>query len=618
MKIICSILCCLLLCGCSSSKKTSAEEIASDFAVTWDAYDLDSDWSDETAETIRLQGNTIQYEGVHASITDSGITIKQAGTYRIHGTLDNGSIIIDDPKNAHIKIVLDDARITCDDHAPIYIKQADKVVLTLADGTDNTLEDGTVYHSEDTTDTTPSATIYSEDDLTINGNGSLRITANYNNAIQSKDDLKIVSGTLQITAANDGLVGRDLLAVKDASITLNSTGDAMKSTNEEQSQKGNIVMEGGTITIRSQADGIQAANGLYVYGGTIQITSGGGSVPHSDPLTFKDAPWETSANTEDTISTKGMKSENFTQITGGTLYLDSLDDAIHTNGILMIQGGSFQIKSGDDGIHADTSFTISQGTIVIEESYEGIESSILYLDGGDIHITASDDGLNAAGKTEDSDNKKESFTEDTSKQIFINGTYVYIDAGGDGIDSNGSITMSKGTVIINGPADNGNGALDFNGAFTISGGYLLAAGSSGMLQTPTDITNGNCIMAYFPSTSAPIHIQDESGKSILTFQPAKSIQSIILYSADLKTETTYEIYMNGVAEGTQKDGIYSEASYSSGTLYDTFTIQSNPTIIKDAQQTDTIPKHPNDMQNPDNMPPTSQEQPPQPPTERHP
>lgn len=617
MKMIWLILCCLLICGCSSSKETSTEEIASDLAVTWDAFDLDSDWSDETAETIRLQGDAIQYEGTHASITDSDITIKQAGTYRIHGTLENGSIIIDAPKNERIKIVLDDAHITCDDHAPIYIKQADKVVLTLADGTKNSLEDGTAYDSENTTDTTPSATIYSEDDLTINGNGNLRITANYNNAIQSKDDLKIVSGTIQITTVDDGLVGRDLLAVKGGTITLNSIGDAIKSTNEEQSQKGNIVIERGTITIRSQADGIQSANGLYVYGGTIQITSGGGSVSHFDPLTFKNAPWETSANTEDTISTKGMKSENFTQIAGGTLYLDSLDDAIHTNGILMIQGGSFQIKSGDDGIHADTSFTISQGTIVIEESYEGIESSVLHLDGGDIHITASDDGLNAAGKTEDADNKKDPFAEDTSKQIFINGTYVYIDAGGDGIDSNGSITMSKGTVIINGPVDNGNGALDFNGSFTISGGYLLAAGSSGMLQTPTDIMNGNCITAYFPSTSSPIHIQDEDGNSILTFQPAKSIQSIVLYSANLKTGTTYEIYGNGVAEGTQRDGVYSEASYSGGTLYDTFTIESNATIIKDAQQTNTIPEHPNDMQNPDKMPPTFQERNTQPPEDIH-
>lgn len=592
-KLLITLLCCVILYGCATKQESSIEETQIDSIVNWDENDLDSDYSDEDIQTITLKEDSIAFEGEGATISKTTITITKAGTYRVSGTILDGSIIVDTTSDALVRIILDDATITCANSSPIYIKQADKVLLTLADNTNNKLIDTANYVITDAIENEPSATIFSKDDLTINGSGALTIEANYNNGIQSKDDLKIVSGIIDVTSIDDGLVGKDLLAIKNADISLQTQSDGMKTTNIDESDKGNMAIEGGSIQITSQNDGMQAANGLYIYDGSFTIQSGGGSINNSQQATMDNGmPWGqwSSSSEEDSASAKGLKSTNLTEVTGGSFNLDTSDDAIHSNGILNISDGNISIQSGDDGLHADASLTIKGGDIDIQTSYEGIESSELFFLNGTIHVNASDDGINAGGGNDSSSTDgragQNEFRADATKQITIEGGYLYIDANGDGIDSNGNVTMSGGTVIVNGPEDNANGALDYNGDFIINGGYLLATGSSGMMQTPTDITNGNCAMINFTSNiTSLIHIQDSDGNDIVTYQPSKSVQSLVLYTSSFIQNSTYEIYTGGNAIGSNVDGLYDTADYTNGTLYDGFTTSSSITTIGSTQNT---------------------------------
>lgn len=592
-KLFTLLLCGVLLFGCSKQEETTPETTQTNSIVSYDEDDLDSDYSDENVQNITLKNDVISFDGSGANVSGSTITITKAGTYKVSGTLDDGSIIVDTTSESLVRIVLDNANINCSNSAPIYVKQADKVLLTLADKTTNSISDGSEYVFSDASSDEPNATIFSKDDLTINGTGSLEVSANYNNGIQSKDDLKIVSGTITVTSQDDGFVGKDLIAVRDGKITIDASGDGMKTTNIEDDTKGNLAIEGGTISITSQTDGIQSSNGLYIYDGDISISSGGGSVNSSKQTTMTNGnPWgnwdTSSSDEEDATSAKGLKSQNLLEISNGTFTLDTSDDSIHTNGTLQISNGTFTLESGDDGIHADTSLTISGGTIDILESYEGIESSELTFTGGNIHVKSSDDGLNAGGGNDASSTSgragQNEFSADTSKLITIEDGYIYIDAGGDGIDSNGNVIMNGGTVIVDGPVDGGNGALDFNGEFTIAGGYLIASGSSAMSQSPTTISNGSCVsIGFTSSTSSLIHIQDSDGKDIMTYQPSKNIQTLILYSATLSNGSSYDIYTDGSASGTAVDGLYTDSTYTEGSLYESFTINNSLTTVGSAQ-----------------------------------
>lgn len=591
MKQIIIFLCLMSLIGCTTKTENTEDLLESISIVDWDSDDLDDDYSDEDVQNITLKHNEIMYDGNDATVSGTTITITKAGSYAFRGTLDDGAIIVDTTSDSLVRIILNDADITSSTSAPIYIKQADKVLLTLAENSNNTLRDGTSYKLADASVNEPNAAIFSKDDLTINGSGSLIVEANYNNGIQSKDDLKIVSGNINVTAQDDGLVGKDLVALKQADITLNTQSDGIKTTNTEDSEKGNLVIENGNINIISQTDGLQSSNTLYIYQGNITIQSGGGSVNNSKQSTMMNGnPWGNwnTADEDDTTSAKGMKAQNTIEISNGTFDLDTADDTLHSNGTLTIQDGSFNISSGDDGMHADTTLTIFGGYIQIKESYEGIESSELYFNGGTIHIKASDDGVNAAGGNDGSSTDgrpgQNNFTADASKQIIIDGSYLYIDASGDGIDSNGTITMNSGTVIVNGPIDGANGALDFDGNFTITGGYLLTTGSSAMLQMPTQIENGNLLTIGLSSNDVSlIHIEDSENHNILTFQPTKNIQSLVLYTSELQTGNTYNIYLNGTVSGDCNDGIYENPSYENGTLYESFTISSASTTVGNLQ-----------------------------------
>lgn len=466
--------------------------------VTYDTDDNNTDWNKESAVYVTLNGDSITLDGKGASVDGSVLTITSAGTYVITGTLNDGQIIIDTDKNSTVRLVLNGASITCSNHAAIYSKQADKTIITLEKGTENSITDGVTYQLEDGEDE-PSGAIFSKDDLTINGTGTLKVVANYKDGIVSKDDLKVMEGTIYITSADDGLLGRDLLAIHSGVIELTTTGDGMKSTNDEDETKGNIVIENGTITISAKGKGINAkANLLFI---------------------------------------------------DGTYHIVSEDDSIHSNYDIIFFDGIYTLSTGDDGVHADNTLTIQDGTISVTKSCEGLESYHMEILGGDITVVSSDDGINVAGGNDslagDSIQRSNTMSTDANSELKISGGIIKVDASGDGIDSNGTVEMTGGEVYVSGPSNSGNGALDYDKSFNVSGGTLVAAGSVGMAQNPSSTSSQKYISMTFTSAQTAgteVSLRDKNGNVLAAFIPEKQYQNVIFSTKEITSGETYSIY----------------------------------------------------------------------------
>ena len=574
--------------------QTSASSMIS---VDYDSDDLDSSTGNIGLSRITLEGNSINLDGSGAIVDGSTVTITSAGTHTISGTLNDGQIKVDTQDEETVKLVFNGVDIACSTSAPIYILSAEKTVITLAEGTDNIITDGDSYVFEDTASDEPNATIFSHDDLTINGNGSLTVEANYNNGIQSKDDLKIVNGNINVSTINDGIKGRDSIAVRDGNITINAGGDGLQSNNDGDPGKGYIAIEAGTLNITAGLDGMQVETSLVISGGNITISSGGGSANSSSGIGDPGNTWgdwgnpklgATATTGDDSLSAKGLKAEVNISIIGGTIVIDSSDDSVHSNDSTVISGGDMFLTSGDDGIHADSTVEINGGEIDLTKSYEGIESAVITINDGNIHLVSSDDGINIVGGMDGSAIMgrpgQGNFTSSGNNHLYINGGYVYIDANGDGMDVNGSVDMTAGVVIINGPTSNNNGALD-HVSFKITGGYLLAVGSSGMAQAPDTSSTQYSVMynlSSIQSESTLFHIGTEGGEGVLTFAPTKTYQSVVLSSPELKNGSTYLVYTGGSSTGAVTDGLYSGGSYNPGTQATSFTISGTVTTIGSA------------------------------------
>lgn len=551
--------------------------------VEYDSDDLDTGANSSDVTYIKLEGNAITVEGSGVTVNGTTATITAAGRYSLGGVLNDGQIIVNTEDKETVWLVLNGAEITCSTSAPIYVINAEKTVITLAEGTENYVADGNSYTFESAETDEPNAAIFSHDDLTLNGNGALTVNASYNHGIVSKDDLKITGGTLTVNAVNDGIKGQDSIAVNAGTITVNAGGDGLQANNTEDTEKGYIVIEGGTLKITAGLDAVQAATRLVVSSGTIAITSGGGSsngVSHQ--VGWGNQGMESSASdTDTTASAKGLKAGMDIAITGGTITIDSADDAIHSNGSLTLSGGELLLTSGDDGLHSDATLTINGGRLNITQSYEGIESAMITINDGEIHLLASDDGINTAGGVDGSSTNgrpgQNDFMAAGDYPLYLNGGYIVVEAGGDGIDVNGPIDMTGGTIIVNGPTDNGNGPLDYTGEFKVTGGLLVAAGSAGMAQAPSDSSTQYSVLYNFTAQQAAgtmVHIETQDGEDVLTFVPTKVYQSVVLCSPELANGTTYLVYMGGSSTGTVTDGLYSGGTYTAGTQVTSFTISS--------------------------------------------
>lgn len=563
----------------------------SELVLEFDEEDLITTWDSSQACNISLTQNNISVNGSGASVNGSAVTITSAGTYVISGDLTDGNICINTQDKSTVHIILNGVNITSQSTAPFLVEEAKKVIVTLADNTVNTFTDSvrTTTESEDY-----SAAFYSREDLVLNGNGTLTINAGYRNGIKSSDDLKIVSGIYQITAAEDGVIGKDLLGIAGGTFTVNAGTDGLKSSYDTDTTKGNIIIKGGSYQITSGNDGIQAENILAVHDGDFQITTGGGAssavmTSGNDSVMGRMGRMgsDQSANTAsdtNTESLKGLKASNAIYVYGGTFHIDSEDDSIHTNNLICIEGGNITIKSGDDGIHADSELQINGGSIDIQYCYEGLEAAQITISNGDLSICAEDDGMNASdGSSAETtgggfqrNGAAQNSTAQNSAALVINGGDIYVEADGDGLDSNGILTINGGTTVVCGPVSAGDTAVDFESQCTLNGGTLMAFGSNGMVETPTSASNGSCIVMTFASQEAgtAFKLTDNLGNTVMTYTPEKAYSAAILYSSDIESSQTYTVSagslsqsvtisssittsgsVSGMGEGIQKGGM---------------------------------------------------------------
>lgn len=554
----------------ASSGVSSANMEEMDFTYT--DRDRDSSYSQETATSITMMDTTVTIEGAGAAVNNENIiTITDEGTYILTGSLQNGRILIDAEDTDKIQLVLDGVSLTCSQNAPLFIRSADKVFITLAPESQNFLEDGASYSLSDD-DNNVDGAIFSRADLTFNGSGTLTITAHYNHGIVSKDDLIITGGSYTISAAGDGLQGKDCVKIADGALTVVAGSDGIKSNGDESDTKGFVSIDGGTISITAETDGIQAETILRITNADIQITAGGGSSNASTDKNGRTQPgwgnWErpdsnSQTTAAETASAKGLKAGSAIYLQDGIYKIDTSDDTIHANGDVDISGGSYTLSSGDDGIHADNRVMISGGDITISKSYEGIEGTNILISGGTISITASDDGINGAGGNDGSSvngRPGQNTFSGGNCSLEISGGFIQVNAAGDGLDVNGSLYIKGGIVLVTGPTDNGNGALDYDSVAEISGGVVICTGSSGMAQGFSASSSQNSLMYGFSASQSGdkrISLIDDDGNIVASFIPGKAYTNFIVSAPSMQLQKTYIVAVGGHDDKAEGTGVFS-------------------------------------------------------------
>ncbi len=571
-----------MLAGCGERGATdsggtsgagTAGSAAADFSQTdadlFTDRDYETDYGEDGSILIQLNGSSAAASSDSVRISGTTVTITEDATHIISGTLDDGMIIVNAPDTAKLQLVLNGVDIHSETSAALYILEADKVFVTLADGTENTLSNGGTFTAID--DNNIDAVIFSKQDLTLNGSGSLTITSPAGHGIVSKDDLVVTGGTYRLTSASHGLDANDSIRITgETAITVDAGKDGIHAENDEDASLGFVYISDGDLEIEAEGDGISAGAYMQIQGGTMTVLAGGGSENGTKESSdswggFRGGgrPGQSSTAADDSsTSMKGLKAAGDMLISDGSFAIDSADDSVHSNASIFVNGGVFEIASGDDAFHADETLTVTAGTIQITESYEGLEALHVYVQGGDISLVASDDGLNAAGGTDSSGTAGGrdgmfaggpggggGMSSSSNGSITISGGTLYIHASGDGIDANGSLTISGGYTVVVGPTQGDTATLDYDTSAVITGGTFIGTGASGMAQTFSDSEQGVIsVRVGNQSAGTAITLTDRSGTPLITYTPELSFQVVILSSPDLVPGETYTITV-GSASG---------------------------------------------------------------------
>lgn len=566
-----------------SVEYASFEEVAAAFDASalnleYSKRDMDASFDESSATKITLSGDSASVSGSGAAAEGSTVTISTAGTYIVSGNLADGSITVTTSENDKVQIVLNGVKIACSSGPAIDVQSADTCFITLAEGTQNSLSDGSTFTSEDA-----NACIYATCDLTINGSGSLDVSGNYRHGVFSKDDLVVYGGSINVSAVEDGLNGKDSVKIGAGDISIDSGADGVKSSKSTNPEKGFVYVSGGSLSIDAEDDGIQAKTCLCIAGGSIEI--------------------------------------------------DAADDALHSDLEGALNGGSTSVRSGDDAFHCETKLEVNDGSFVAETCSEGYEAEWVVVNGGDTNICALDDAMNASAA--DLSDDSESSDEDTSTStpsgesganaaqpdgsigapgassanadsneqqqntapqgagqqdsatppelpsdlgqapdvqgrmerggqapggqggapgasdsnclIQINGGKVVLDSQGDGVDSNGNVEINGGTLLVNGPSSDGDGAFDYDGEATISGGTVLMAGAVGMAQSFTSGTQAFALVRASGSAGSVIEATDADGNVIATLTATRAFGCVLVSGAGVSDGDTITVSVDGAA-----------------------------------------------------------------------
>ena len=504
------------------------------------ANDLDGNWDTSDATRITLNGTDCEADGPGVYSYDGNVVIATTGKYVISGTLDDGSIIVDAYDASKVWIMLDGVSVNCNDDAAFRVDQADKVFLTLADGTENTFTSGEEYSDEALDDGTDGA-IFTHDDLTINGSGSLYVVANYRHGIEANDDLVITGGTIAIDAPADAININNNFRMRDAYISLACEDDGVVIKKEDD---GYLYMESGTLDITSKDDGINAAGEVTIAGGELTIAAGDDGIHSDTAIAVSDGTILLSECYE------GMEAVTI-DINGGDITVYPTDDGINANGGSgdMMGGFGGGMGGGPGGGPPDMN-----GNGAVTPSEVGDASN-----NGFPNENAPADMENASNKNEDA-NEGDDVNADTDddEETYVkitDGTITIINETGqdaDGIDSNGDILITGGAIRVSLPGDGSNNALDYGsesgGICKIDGGEVVACGGSAMLEE-ISTTSEQCSVMYNTedtvAAGTEVALQDADGKVLLAYDVPCSYSSVVLSCADMKQDQTYQVRVGG-------------------------------------------------------------------------
>lgn len=502
---------------------------AAEVDISFNARDMDVGYDEAGATKITL-GSSIGITGDGTEVSGSVLTISQSGTYILTGTLADGQIVVDTDTADEVRLVLSGVALACADSAALVVRRAAKVYLTLAEGTQNVLSSDKAYGAEAIAEGLDGV-ICSRADLTVNGDGALRVTGAYTHGIVSRGSLVITGGSLDITANGLGLYGKDCVKVKSGSFVLHTQGGAVQSGNAKEAGLGYIYIQSGRFDITAAADGIQAQSALRIDSGELCVQAGGGS----------------GASMQENAGARGLKAGGTLEIYGGNINLDSVDDSLHTDGDLYISDGTLSAASGRRGLHANGTVYIRGGAVTVTRSSNAIQGNAIAIEGGTITLTAMDDGLHATGGSEISAGSAD-YSAAAQRFIRISGGSISIDACGDGIDSNGDVHITGGTTFVSGPEEARDGALDYGGYAVVTGGTFVAVGSAAMVQGFTDGSTQCSLLHVLPSAvpaGSTDTLLDAAGQALVSFTPGKSWQAVVISTPSLTVGGRYTLTAAG-------------------------------------------------------------------------
>lgn len=566
--------------GSSATDTTSsaAAPVEVDFSKTEEDMftdrDGNSDYTESESVLIQLKGDTATASSDSVKISDSTVTITEEATYIISGTLTDGMVIVNAKDTAKLQIVLDGADITSKTSAALYILEVDKVFVTLAEGKSNTLANGGSFTAID--DNNIDAPVFSKQDMTFNGKGSLTVTSPVGHGIVCKDDLVFTDGTYTVNSASHGLDANDSVRITGKTdMTITAGKDGIHCENTDDASLGFVYISRGSMNITAEGDGIDAGAYMQINDGDFELLTGGGSVNGTKASSDNfggfmgggrpgdSSPNSTTETDENSTSMKGIKAANSLLISGGSFKINSADDSIHSDASAVINGGTFEIASGDDAIHAEETLTLTAGTMNITESYEGLEALNIEVKGGDVKLVSSDDGLNAAGGNDSSGftggrdgmfggpgggpgggrgGMGGGMSSSSNGSIEISGGKLYVNASGDGIDANGTLTISGGYTVVSGPTQGDTATLDYDNSATITGGTFIGTGAAGMAQTFSASEQGVfSVSVGNQEAGTNITLKDKTGNTIITHTPELPFAVVILSSPDIVSGETYTI-----------------------------------------------------------------------------
>ena len=549
----------------SENAMESASDINFDLELTESTIDTEftdreksGSYKASEAVKITLNKTTATVSGSGVKADGSTITITEEGVYIVSGTLEDGQIIVDASDSDKVQIVLDGVHINCKTNAAIYVREADKVFITLAENSSNTLGGGNEYTQID--DNTVDGVIFSKSNLVCNGTGSLTIEADYKHGIVSKDDLVITGGTYKIAAADNGITAKDQIKILNGSFDIDAANSAVKAKNTDDAELGNIYIAGGIFTIEAEQDGFHATGSIVVDDGTITVNSGD----------------------------DGFHAELDTVIHGGTILVEKSNEGLEGKRVV-VNGGDITVNASDDGANAagsgdddsnaassnnDSSAAVNSGDdSSISGAADGKEPPQMPPDtenGSDMQPSQDFDPENApsggnAPQNFDPGNAPSDGDAPQKMQggpggggnselyIKITGGTLTVSADGDGLDSNGGFLVTGGTTIVYGPTSDGDSALDYDGSAIVTGGTLAAIGSAGMTESFDEASTQPVITYYCTETQSAdtiITLTDSDGSALFTVTPEKAYASIVLTCPEMKLDATYTL-----AAGTDNEEI---------------------------------------------------------------